>query len=114
VTPRPALERLDEFISELEKIRDIADPMAQARELRAIDRRARAVLGHAGDEAVFLAANELVDTRRRTHLEVAQTLGVTRYRVSNAITDYRNWVHTQNHQADVNTHPADERDHTRG
>lgn len=92
MTARPALERLDEFIAELAKIRAMEDPLTQARELRAIDRRARAVIGHAGDEAVFLAANEMIGTRRRTHQEVAEVLGVSKPRVSNAITDYRAWV----------------------
>jgi len=92
MTSRPALDRLDELITELEKIRNTVDPLAQAREIRALDRRARSVLGHAGNEAVFLAASEMVGTRKRTHLEVAQALGVTRFRVSNAITDYRSWV----------------------
>lgn len=91
MTDRPALDQLDDFIDELERIRDLSDPMEQAKAIRTIDRRARSVLGHAGDEAVFLAAHELVGTKRRTHQEIADVLGVTRYRVSNAITDYRNW-----------------------
>ena len=91
-TARPALQQLDAFIAELAKIRDIEDPMAQARELRLINRRAQRALRRAGDEAVFLAANELVGTRRRTHEDLAKTLGITRYRVSNAITDYRAWA----------------------
>ena len=92
MTARPALEKLEGFISELAKIASITDPLEQAKELRAIDRRARAVIGRAGDEAVFLAANELVGTRRRTHQEVAEVLGVQTSRVSNAISDYRSWV----------------------
>ena len=91
MTDRPALARLDSFIAELQKIRDMRNPITQARELRALHRRAQSVLGDAGNEAVFLAANELVGTRRRTHQELAALLGVTRYRVSNAITDYRAW-----------------------
>jgi hypothetical protein len=95
VNPRPALAQLDDLIGQLARIRDTQDPMTRARQIRIIDRAARAVLGHAGDEAVFLAANEIVGTRRRTHQEVAAALGVTRYRVSNAITNYRLWVATQ-------------------
>jgi hypothetical protein len=95
MTDQPALERLDTFIVELQQIREIEAPVMRARALRALSRRAQRVLGNAGNEAVTLAANELVAGRRPTHADLAQKLGVTRYRVSNAITDYRAWVTAQ-------------------
>lgn len=92
VADTPALDRLDELIETLQHVRKTDSPIDRARLARSLDRQIRAVLGRVGDEAVFLAANELVGTRRRTHQEIGDALGVSRYRVSNAISDYRAWA----------------------
>jgi len=92
LTNRPALAQLDALIHKLDSIRNWVDPIAQAKALRALDRPARAALARAADEAVFLAANRLVGVKRMTHEEVGRALGVTRYRVANAIADYRAWI----------------------
>lgn len=87
----PALDRLDELIETLRQARKM-EPLERARLARSLDRAVRSVMGHVGDEAVFEASNEVLGVRRRSHQEIGDALGVSRFRVSNAISDYRGWV----------------------
>jgi len=72
---------LDSLIGVLEALTKLP-PLQLAILARALDRIARAILGEAGDEAVFQA------TRTMSHVEVAEGLGVSTSRISGAITRY--------------------------
>lgn len=87
----PALRDLDQLVRELAQLPGLP-PLERARKSRELAGWAREVLGLVGDEAVWLATNEVVGTRRPTHQEVADLLGVSAGRVSNAITGYRRWA----------------------
>ena len=72
---------LDELIEVLSGLSELA-PVERARMFRALDNRARAILGDGGDEAIYEA------TRVASQAEVARLLGVTPSRINNAITSY--------------------------
>lgn len=91
----PALAELDQLLADLGQLRGL-EPLERARRAREMDTRVRGVVGRVGDEAVWQATNELVGTRRRSHKDVAEGLGVTPFRVSNAVSAYRRWTAERN------------------
>jgi DNA-directed RNA polymerase specialized sigma subunit len=81
VTILPQPRTLDDLIEVLTGLSALSD-LDQARVLRALDNRARAIIGEAGDAAVYRL------TREATQTEVGALLGVTEGRVNNVVTRY--------------------------
>jgi hypothetical protein len=69
------------------------EPVARCKRARALDTVARRILADVGNEATTQLATEQetdgTGRRVRTYAETGRLLGVSPYRVSNAIGDYR-------------------------
>lgn len=91
----PALDALDALLGELSELERQA-PAERARRARDLALPLRRALGLVGDEAIALAVGRVEsDHTRVSYQALADTLGMSRSRVNNAVTHYRTWLRDQ-------------------